>query len=155
MIYHCSPPNTVIGIETTLLYMLLHHDLLIAALLIPSSVLKPVTLPLTTRGLRHCSPPNTVIGIETSIMFSVRRNSANCSPPNTVIGIETIQRRNHLNAECVIAALLIPSSVLKRRTKPSFDAVDRNCSPPNTVIGIETSMSSLPLMNSYTLLQPS
>ena len=41
---------------------------------------------------------------------------ADCSPPNTVIGIETRLSRNSHFLGIDIAALLIPSSVLKRQT---------------------------------------
>ena len=85
----CSPPNTVIGIETyrkkkrstygkiaallipssvlKLVVMIGSSlDNIIAALLIPSSVLKPsFRLPRFQQSL-YCSPPNTVIGIETA-----------------------------------------------------------------------------------------
>ena len=84
---NCSPPNTVIGIETRILQ------------------------PPLTKALSYCSPPNTVIGIETTRLTVVISRRTYCSPPNTVIGIETSYLKV---AECDrthIAALLIPSSV--------------------------------------------
>ena len=64
---NCSPPNTVIGIETCNRQNRFLRSLQIAALLIPSSVLKPSNLLVLTDGRLYCSPPNTVIGIETIV----------------------------------------------------------------------------------------
>ena len=86
----------------------------IAALLIPSSVLKPASKLYIADHTINCSPPNTVIGIETSMIRFSKEGPGNCSPPNTVIGIETAQY------------------------KKEFPWL-KDCSPPNTVIGIETS----------------
>ena len=93
---HCSPPNTVIGIET-------HPDHLlglrkqIVALLIPSSVLKQDDNIFRATAEGHCSPPNTVIGIETSYRASDHSCRMHCSPPNTVIGIETFSQKLNLS----------------------------------------------------------
>ena len=89
----------------------------IAALQIPSSVLKrPLLLSLRCR-LPYCSPPNTVIGIETPLLRKPRQKPRNCSPPNTVIGIETREARRAGSSRMFIAALQIPSSVLKPLTR--------------------------------------
>ena len=136
---NCSPPNTVIGIETSqrrtrcyfgavIAALLIPSSVLklrtrlevcqllhaIAALLIPSSVLKQIFFAYLVSSFSNCSPPNTVIGIETSMIRFSKEGPGNCSPPNTVIGIETAQY------------------------KKEFPWL-KDCSPPNTVIGIETS----------------
>ena len=135
---------------------------MIAALLIPSSVLKPLLQEYLLSSPVYCSPPNTVIGIETRLEKHTITFLPHCSPPNTVIGIETFSVRFGTGFRGVIAALLIPSSVLKQcfaffmilllgiaallipssvlkhllvrlvKFKMNY------CSPPNTVIGIET-----------------
>ena len=53
-----------------------------------------------------------------------------------------------------IAALLIPSSVLKRLSTKFFIQTIPNCSPPNTVIGIETFCCQVTMPASF-VLQPS
>ena len=112
---NCSPPNTVIGIETSqrrtrcyfgavIAALLIPSSVLklrtrlevcqllhaIAALLIPSSVLKQIFFAYLVSSFSNCSPPNTVIGIETSMIRFSKEGPGNCSPPNTVIGIETL-----------------------------------------------------------------
>ena len=112
---HCSPPNTVIGIETKPYPTLMAKRPRIAALLIPSSVLKHRSDAALESPYRDCSPPNTVIGIETPRAAMRSHISSYCSPPNTVIGIETLWSCFHCRDSWQIAALLIPSSVLKPR----------------------------------------
>ena len=65
MIIDCSPPNTVIGIETNVAPSTVSLELGIVALLIPSSVLKRFEIQFKMIHIGNCSPPNTVIGIET------------------------------------------------------------------------------------------
>ena len=138
---NCSPPNTVIGIET-IESSTWETWCMIAALLIPSSVLKHHQLPLRWTPAANCSPPNTVIGIET-VSLSVRSMTfsiiAALLIPSSVLKLFSAKSwRSNLK----IAALLIPSSVLKQSGAYEEDEIYDYCSPPNTVIGIETRMTN-------------
>ena len=62
---NCSPPNTVIGIETSRYVRYVSSSSEIVALQIPSSVLKQYVRNQVGLEMYDCSPPNTVIGIKT------------------------------------------------------------------------------------------
>ena len=178
-VVHCSPPNTVIGIETALARYERRVAAHIAALLIPSSVLKRSWLWRQLRHRRHCSPPNTVIGIETPrwhehpvlpgyiaallIPSSVLKPDVVCnaSPAAPYIAallipssVLKLSGQMLLDLEEAIAALLIPSSVLKQLKEKSKECLIRHCSPPNTVIGIET-IEPPSILRAVRRLQPS
>ena len=111
---YCSPPDTVVGIETATDKEKLDNDIIVA-LLIPLSVLK------------QASSRAEIIWIE------------NCSPPDTVVGIETPKYIGASFTTSAIVALLIPLSVLKPAHKLAVKCSVWYCSPPDTVVGIETS----------------
>ena len=69
-ISNCSPPDTVVGIETQPLPNRSAAAARIVALLIPLSVLKPSECSKYILFAKHCSPPDTVVGIETSFSES-------------------------------------------------------------------------------------
>ena len=159
----CSPPNTVIGIETRHLLPPGGQRPHIAALQIPSSVLKLalhglkilMVLVLQPSKYRHryWNKISTIFyGFDDLLqpskyrhrywnfwwggeyrdrkwlqpskyrhrywnkLFSTHTSASllYCSPPNTVIGIETPERDRVILDLAIIAALQIPSSVLKQ-----------------------------------------
>ena len=136
---YCSPPHTVLGIETWRSNDGILSRPYIAALHIPFSVLKLHTGTFQLLPAHHIAAlhiPFSVLKQQTP--FQPRCHTSYCSPPHTVLGIETI-------LECVtqgslsIAALHIPFSVLKRGGNIAISDWVYHCSPPHTVLGIETS----------------
>ena len=73
LLSHCSPPNTVIGIETRSSSNAEPPQCRpIVALQIPSSVLKLEPSMAAKRKEKDCSPPNTVIGIFIIILRQIK-----------------------------------------------------------------------------------